>query len=338
MNVAVIGAGWAGLAAAFRLKNAGADVTVFEASGTPGGRARGVSDLQLGTIDNGQHLMLGAYTECLALIRELSPQRVDAELLTRLPLTLASADGSFRLRAPRLIAPLNLLWALSFMRGLTIADRVSALRMSIALRRKAWRALPDQSVHALLTQYKQSDLLIRKIWEPLCLAALNTPLRQACAQLFLNVLRDGLGGSRTDSDLIVPRVDLSSLWPAVAAQHVTLRYRHIVRNLQPQVDGVRVDGELFDACILAVPPYAVQRVLAEVFVQAAQKAVVGFQPNRHRRVAGRVIERRNRPRSITFGYASDRRWRGACGMGFCHNAATLAVSATHRRNLPWPAT
>jgi squalene-associated FAD-dependent desaturase len=263
VNVAVIGAGWAGLAAAFRLKSAGAHVTVFEASGTPGGRARGVSDLQLGTIDNGQHLMLGAYTECLALIRELSPQRVDAELLTRLPLTLASADGSFRLRAPRLIAPLNLLWALSFMRGLTIADRVSALRMSIALRRKAWRALPDQSVHALLTQYKQSDLLIRKIWEPLCLAALNTPLRQACAQLFLNVLRDGLGGSRTDSDLIVPRVDLSSLWPAVAAQQVTMRYRHIVRNLQPQVDGVRVDGELFDACILAVPPYAVQRVLAE---------------------------------------------------------------------------
>jgi hydroxysqualene dehydroxylase len=123
VNVAVIGAGWAGLAAAVALKQSGAQVTVFEASGTPGGRARGVNDLQLGTIDNGQHLMLGAYTESLALIKQLSPNRAEHELLLRLPLTLESADGSFRLRAPQLIAPFHLVWALSFARGLTISER-----------------------------------------------------------------------------------------------------------------------------------------------------------------------------------------------------------------------
>lgn len=263
MNVAVIGAGWAGLAAAVALKQSGAQVTVFEASGTPGGRARGVNDSQLGTIDNGQHLMLGAYAESLALIKQLSPKRSEHELLLRVPLTLESADGSFRLCAPRLIAPLHLVWGLSFARGLTISERASALRMAGLIRLKGWQAPANQSVRALLDQYKQSDTLIRKIWEPLCLAALNTPLEQACAQLFLNVLRDGLGGTRSGSDLIVPRVDLSTLWPTAAAQHVSMRVRHIVRNLQIHEDGVDVDQERFDACVLAVPPYAARRILAE---------------------------------------------------------------------------
>jgi squalene-associated FAD-dependent desaturase len=263
VNVAVIGAGWAGLAAAVALKQAGSHVTVFEASGTPGGRARGVNDVQLGTIDNGQHLMLGAYTESLALIQQLSPEIPEHALLVRLPLTLESADGSFRLRAPHLIAPLHLAWALSCAQGLTLNDRARALRMALTIRLKGWKAPAGQSVRELLAEYKQTDTLIRRLWEPLCLAALNTPLKDACAQLFLNVLRDGLGGARKHSDLIIPRVDLSSLWPSVAAQQVTMRYRHIVRQVRPDQHGIDVDGEHFDACVLAVPPYAARRVLAE---------------------------------------------------------------------------
>ncbi len=263
MNVAVIGAGWAGLAAAVALKQAGSHVTVFEASGTPGGRARGVSDVRLGTIDNGQHLMLGAYTESLALIQQLSPELPEHGLLVRLPLTLESADGSFRLRAPHLLAPLHLAWAIGRAQGLTLNDRALALRMAVTVRLKGWKAPHGQSVRALLSEHKQTDALTRRLWEPLCLAALNTPLQEACAQLFLNVLRDGLGGARKHSDLIIPRVDLSSLWPSVAAQHVTMRYRHIVRQVKPAQHGIDVDGESFDACVLAVPPYAARRILAD---------------------------------------------------------------------------
>lgn len=263
MNVAVIGAGWSGLAAAVALKQSGSHVTVFEASGTPGGRARGVSDVRLGTIDNGQHLMLGAYTESLALIKQLSPELPEHGLLVRLPLTLESADGSFRIRAPHLLAPLHLACAIGRAQGLTLNDRALALRMAVTVRLKGWKAPHGQSVRALLSEHKQTDALIRRLWEPLCLAALNTPLQEACAQLFLNVLRDGLGGTRKHSDLIIPRVDLSSLWPSVAAQHVTMRYRHIVRQVTPAENGIYVDSEYFDACVLAVPPYAARRILAE---------------------------------------------------------------------------
>ncbi|WP_262357979.1 FAD-dependent oxidoreductase, partial [Bordetella pertussis] len=54
MKVAVIGAGWAGLAASVALREADAKVTVFEAGRTPGGRARRVVHPEFGDdLDNG---------------------------------------------------------------------------------------------------------------------------------------------------------------------------------------------------------------------------------------------------------------------------------------------
>lgn len=59
MKIAVIGAGWGGMAAAVRAAQAGHGVTVFEASRTPGGRARAVAatlaDGRPVVLDNGQH-------------------------------------------------------------------------------------------------------------------------------------------------------------------------------------------------------------------------------------------------------------------------------------------
>src|SRR3546814_20030175 len=71
-----------------------------------------------------------------------------------------------------------------------------------------------------LRRGKQSAHAIRGFWQPLCLAALNTPLEQACAQLFAHVLRDSLGGTRDASDVLIPNVDLSQLWPDQLASYL----------------------------------------------------------------------------------------------------------------------
>src|SRR5476651_2243038 len=83
-RVAVVGAGYAGLAAAICLVRAGHAVSVFEAGRTPGGRARRV-EYRGALLDNGQHLLLGAYHETLALMREVG---VPDGALLRLPLAL----------------------------------------------------------------------------------------------------------------------------------------------------------------------------------------------------------------------------------------------------------
>ena len=73
MNIAIIGAGWAGIAAAVQAIAAGHQVRLFEASHSVGGRARVVAgtlpDGTPITLDNGQHILIGAYLETLRLLR-----------------------------------------------------------------------------------------------------------------------------------------------------------------------------------------------------------------------------------------------------------------------------
>jgi squalene-associated FAD-dependent desaturase len=260
VKAAVIGAGWAGLAASVALREAGAKVTVFEAGHTPGGRARRVfHDGFESPLDNGQHLLSGAYTHTLALMRRVG-RNPDA-LLMRRSLRLASLDGRFRLSAPRLPAPLHMAVAILGARGLSWADRFATLRLMRGLRAMSWTPPRDWTVLQLLHYHAQSDALIRQVWEPLCLAALNTPVASASAGLFARVLRDSLAGRREDSDLLLPCTDLSALWPDAAARQVTMRYGSTVRQLRPAEDGIDINQERFDAAVLAVPPAFAARLL-----------------------------------------------------------------------------
>ncbi|ARP82555.1 amine oxidoreductase [Bordetella genomosp. 8] len=267
MKAAVVGAGWAGLAAATAMREAGCDVTVYESGHTPGGRARRVphpphegAAIFDGPLDNGQHILLGAYTDTLALMRRLG--RDPDTLFLRLPLCLASLDGGFRLAAPRLPAPWHAAVALLRARGLSWGDRLASLRLMRALRAAGWRVTPGETVGGLMRRHGQPRGAVRLLWEPLCLAALNTPVSQACAQLYAHVLRDSLGGPRAATDLLLPRVDLSALWPDAAADRCRMRYGHSVRAVTPGAGGIDIDGERYDAAVVAVPPHSAARLFA----------------------------------------------------------------------------
>lgn len=263
MSIAVVGAGWAGLAAALRLRDAGHRVTVYEASRTMGGRARRLDHPDFDhPLDNGQHILLGAYAETLALMRRLDCD--PGAGLLRSPLHLESADGAFRLHAPRLPAPLHALAALLRARGLGHGGRRAVLRLMLGLRRTGWRVPADWTVRDLLDRHGQPEAPRRLLWAPLCLAALNTPPESASAGLFACVLRDSLGGRRAASDLLLPRVDLGALWPEAAAHLCDLRLGCPARKLEAGRDGIRIDGESHAGAVLAVPPYAAARLLRDL--------------------------------------------------------------------------
>lgn len=221
-TAAVIGAGWAGCSAAVELAKAGYQVTLFEAARTLGGRARAV-DVRGTLLDNGQHILLGAYAETLRLLRLTGIER-DAVLLN-LPLQMRypAAGGGMDFVAPRLPAPLHLLIALLRAKGLERADKMSLARFSTTARWMDWQLHKDCSVSELLARFDQTARLVQLMWRPLCLAALNTPPERASAQVFLNVLRDSLGARRSSSDMLLPRTDLSTLFPAAAAAYIAER-------------------------------------------------------------------------------------------------------------------
>ncbi|MDO8047195.1 hydroxysqualene dehydroxylase HpnE [Janthinobacterium sp. SUN211] len=259
---AVIGAGWAGCAAAMELARAGHPVTVFEAARTLGGRARRV-ERENTVLDNGQHILLGAYTETLRLIK-LAGQDPD-ELILTLPLQMRypAGSGGMDFIAPRLPAPLHLVWALLRATGLLRADKMALMRFSTAMRTMGWQLYNDCTVNELLQRFDQTDRLNRLMWHPLCLAALNTPPERASARVFLNVLRDSLGASRRRaSDMLVPKADLSSVLPDAAARYVAqhggaVRTGAKVAALQAlpdcrwRLDDGVDDGDIFDGVIVA---------------------------------------------------------------------------------------
>lgn len=265
-GVAVVGAGWAGLAAAVTLAEHGVRVTVFEASRSLGGRARRVS-LDGVDLDNGQHVLIGAYRETLRLMRKVGAD--PDELLLRLPLELRYADG-FHLRAPRLPYPLNLFVALLRAKGMPLAQAFSALRFMAALRARRFRVEPDRSVAQLLDEHRQAGALRSHLWEPLCVSALNTPLGSASAQVFLNVLRDGLAGARDASDLLIARSDLGRVFPEPAAQYVRARGGEIllgtpVRRIERTPGGFRLnDMQTFSGVVIACGPHQAGPLLVQL--------------------------------------------------------------------------
>ena len=221
-TAAVIGGGWAGCSAAVALAQAGYKVTMFEAARTLGGRARAV-DVQGKRLDNGQHILLGAYSETLRLLKTVGIDPAAAMLNLPLQMRYPKLGNGMDFVAPRLPAPLHLAVALLRAKGLTGADKMSLARFSTTARWMDWRLHHDCSVTELLDRFDQTDRLIQLMWRPLCLAALNTPPERASAQVFLNVLRDSLGARRSASDMLLPRTDLSALFPTAAATFICER-------------------------------------------------------------------------------------------------------------------
>ncbi|HTY98454.1 MAG TPA: hydroxysqualene dehydroxylase HpnE [Rhodocyclaceae bacterium] len=283
MKVAIVGGGYAGMAAAAELAARGMTVDVFEASRILGGRARAV-ELDGVTVDNGAHILAGAYGETLRLMAVVGAEP-DRQLARR-PLHL-EFPGRFRLAAPRLPAPWHLAWALLTARGIGLTEKVAALHFMEGVKRRRYRLDGDRPVAQLLDEFRQSANLRRHLWEPLCVAALNTPAASASAQVFLNVLRDSLAAEASASDLLLPATDLSSLFPEPAAGYVeahggrVLRERR-VKTIEAAVDGFRLDGELdYDQVILAVAPQHLPPLLAALPALApvaTKAAAFAFEP------------------------------------------------------------
>lgn len=269
----IVGGGWAGLAAAVELSRSQHSVLLLEASEQLGGRARSL-DLHGLRLDNGQHLMIGAYHELLSLLKTVGCS--EAATFHRLPLKLLmrspSGHEDYQLVPPHLPAPLHLLVGLLQASGLSWRERRRTLRLCLILAIGRTNSQEDQPVATLLQRHGQSATLIRKLWQPLCLATLNTAVEQASAHVFVRVLRDSFAHHRQDSDLLIPKMDLGALLPEPAKRFIEhhrgeVKLRQRVSSLlveNGRAVGVTLpNGREYQAAhiILALPPYACRQLL-----------------------------------------------------------------------------
>jgi len=260
----VIGAGWAGCAAAVHLARAGVRVALYEQAREPGGRARTVS-IDGVALDNGQHLLIGAYRATLDLVRAVQGRAMQ-ECLTDIPLTLRPFGTTEALTfvAADVRAPWHFLGALASARGLRIGERVALARLMQEIARGD-AAQADQSVEQRFADLPRA--VYRGILAPLCLAALNIPPEEGSARIFINVLRAALCGPEPASRFVLPKVRLGALLPEpaiafVARHHGEVHLGQRVRALHVDEHMVRLDTPSsrvasYDAVIVAVAPHQV---------------------------------------------------------------------------------
>lgn len=279
-DVIVVGAGFAGLAAATAMADAGARVLVVEARPGLGGRATTFRDPVTGErIDNGHHALAGCYDETLAFLRRIGTDgRLHRPAALRVPMIDERGHASV-LALPPLPSPLHLAAGVLAWDGLSLSDRLSLFRMVRALDR---RAVPGErlTVRGWLHEHGQSPRLCRMLWEPLALAALNQSVDQAAARPFHAVVTRMFGPGPDASALWMSAVPLDELWaePARAfllAAHSTVRVNAPARIAVAgdRVVGVRVRGEMIaaPAVVSAVPWFA----FADAFAEGPPAALAG---------------------------------------------------------------
>ena len=281
--MAVVGGGWAGIAAAVHCVSRGDMVSLYEMAPQLGGRARRV-DIDGLSLDNGQHILIGAYTQTLALMRRVGVK--PEQVLSRRPLALTFPDGS-GLRLPAGRPVLSFLQGVLGWRALHFHERIVMLGAAASWALAGFRCEPSTTVQQLaarLPERVRHDLI-----EPLCVAALNTPAADASASVFLRVLRDALFAGAGSSDLLLPTNTLGALLPEPALawlreQGAKVHLGSRVLALEPEAGRWRLRPQStevieFDGVVLACTASEAARLAAEASPRwAAAASAFEYEP------------------------------------------------------------
>jgi squalene-associated FAD-dependent desaturase len=301
--VLILGGGFAGLAAAVDLAEAGRRVLLLERRSFLGGRAYSFTDKTTGdTIDNGQHLMMGCYHRTLQFLGKIgSLDKLKFQPDPQVDFLHEGADGSVTrasFKCPPLPAPLHLLGGLARLKTIGWGDRLRALGVGLAVRtlNGDQDRLAEITVREWLDSLGQSERIQRRFWGPMALATLNEAPEVASADMFARVIELGFMRTKRDSAMVVSRVGLSDLYTQQARSFIEDRGGEIrlnadvariefarndsARNDSARNDSARNDsggyaaagvtlrtGERIEADVVisAVPYFALRRMLtAEV--------------------------------------------------------------------------
>ncbi|MGH7680986.1 MAG: hydroxysqualene dehydroxylase HpnE [Candidatus Eiseniibacteriota bacterium] len=245
-DVLVVGAGFAGVAAATALAERGARVLVLEARQRPGGRAYSWLDSRTGEVrDNGQHVLAAFYTETLRLLDRLGTRdALDIDPTFRIRLW-ERGRGDYELACPDLPHPFQWLAAAGSCARLSATARVSAL--TLHARARALIARNGDGVAPTVERWLAGvpggeDLAV--LLRPVAIAALNEVPEEGSALLLARVLDRLFASPAKQSGLALPRRGMGDLFSGfeefVASRGGEVRYRETALGVR--IDGTRATG------------------------------------------------------------------------------------------------
>ena len=265
-TVVVVGGGLSGMAAAAALTAAGVNVTLLESRRELGGRAGSFTDPSSGEeLDNCQHVLLGCCTNLLDLYDRLNVRRlIQFEPTIRFRGPNGKTYGLTR--TPGVPAPSHLSLSFAAFGILTVREKIAYARAMLAmlrLGRKGREALADVPFGRWLDDHRQPESLVRKMYDPVLIGALNEDCRKCSAKYAIQVFQDAMLAHAKGYVVGIPTVPLSRLYDTHPCPDMRLGVRVDSLTFAGRtVTGVRLaDGDTLsaDAVVLATNHHAVQR-------------------------------------------------------------------------------
>ncbi len=276
----IIGSGFAGMSAAVFLDTLGFKVTVLERKPILGGRTYAFKDKKTTSwVDNGQHLLMGAYFETFRFLEMIGAKRhLKFQKQTHVPLVLQNGTHT-SLSMPNWAYPFNVLRDLWYFSGLSFMDKWNLRKIHKDLgkikKNPKWRI--NLTVTQWLTQLGQSPTAQKNFWDILTLATLNDSPQVASADALAIVLSKGLLASNFESRLVLPKASLSELMATPAKTYLEMRGHKVITGqkairlhvLDHRVRSIECeDGTHFkaDVYLSAVPFRQLLRIVPEGFI------------------------------------------------------------------------
>jgi zeta-carotene desaturase len=259
-DVAVIGGGLAGLAAAAALGGAGFEVELFEMRPFLGGRATSYGLPDGDVIDNCQHVLLRCCVNLLDFYRRMGVSE-KVRFFSEIPFIEPGGRVSVFKRG-MLPAPLHFSECFLGLPFLTLSDKLAIGRAFLAILGEKDRAdLESISMLDWLREKKQTQGAIDRFWRQVLVSAINEELDRMAASHGFQVFRLGFMATRDSYEMGVPDVPLGELYAAEAWRrvgNVNVRFRAGVERLEIAdgrvraaiVGGDRVEARAF---VSAVP-------------------------------------------------------------------------------------
>jgi squalene-associated FAD-dependent desaturase len=279
-DVLVVGGGLAGIAAALTAADAGASVMLLESRPTLGGATASFRRGDL-AVDTGQHVFLRCCTEYLKFLDRIGMAgQVVIQPRLHIPVRRPGGEDAelTRSNAP---APLHLASALLRYRHLSRAERLSAARAALAMKRLDPHALDTQTFAAWLREHRQSQRAIDRLWDLLCVATLNTPADKASLALAAKVVQTGLLERADAADIGVANLPLGELHGSAGRRALEQAGCTILRERAEQLLPGRVRTarqEISAGAIIVAVPHDVAARLLPTGAVATPLAALGVSP------------------------------------------------------------
>lgn len=270
-RIAIIGCGVAGISVAYELNKLNIPHTIFEARNNIGGRIYSFEDSTTQMeIDNGQHLLSGAYTSFLEILRWLGTQQY-LFFQKSLKVNFIAQDAkTYHLNVGSLPYPFGTILGILNFKILPTKSRLSIIDIFKKLKSGNIQINPKQNLFEFLTRSNQDATTISTFWEPLALAVMNNSLYNAPATLFVNTLKNAFFSKPKNSRLVFPKVGLSRLLApfehknSLGKIYYNSRIEKIEKRENEFILHIKGKGEFtFDALFLCLPPNILSKVIPD---------------------------------------------------------------------------